>query len=84
MLGIDYLLPVDPIQRFEPRLDERMLPVAVVPPQENTVWIDALRDLLAPRESYRRVARASKAAALAANEKNTIETVETYLAGLAA
>ncbi len=41
-LGVPYLLPVNPIVRYQPRLDERMAPVAEVPAQDVGPWRDAL------------------------------------------
>lgn len=81
-LGVDYLLPVNPITAFHNRVDERMLPVPIVPPQDPGPWVAALRDLLASDASYNRVAKASRAAALAENEGTTIDPVEEYLTGL--
>jgi glycosyltransferase involved in cell wall biosynthesis len=81
LLGVDYLLPVTPITRFTSplRLDERMLPVADVPPQDIGPWRDALAELLASPASYQRVSRAARAAALAANEENTAVPFERHL-----
>jgi glycosyltransferase involved in cell wall biosynthesis len=81
-LGVDYLLPVDPIVAFHNRLDERMLPVPIVPAQNAEPWVAALRELLASESSYARVALDTKAAALAANEAVTIDPVEDYLTGI--
>ena len=33
-MGVPYLLPVRPIERYETRVDEQMVPVAEVPPQD--------------------------------------------------
>jgi glycosyltransferase involved in cell wall biosynthesis len=82
MGGVDYLLPVNPITAFENCVDERMLPVARVPPQDVAPWVTALGDLLATEASYTCVARAARTMALARNEDETIIPVEAYLAGL--
>lgn len=63
-LGTDYLLPVRPIERYENRLDERLLPVPVVPEQDIEPWLAALGELIADRATYTRVAAASREAAL--------------------
>jgi glycosyltransferase involved in cell wall biosynthesis len=78
-LGVDYILPVSPIAEFRNELDERMMPIPVVPTQDVGPWVTALRELLANSESYGRVARASRAAALAYNDTQTIAPVEAYL-----
>jgi glycosyltransferase involved in cell wall biosynthesis len=82
-LGVDYLLPVQPIARFDNRVDERLMPIPIVPPQDPAPWVDALRALLATPESHARVSRDSRAAALAANERESIVPVEDYLVNLA-
>jgi len=51
-LGTDYLLPVNPIERFEERLGENMLPVPIVPAQDIAPWIDALHGLLSDNALY--------------------------------
>ena len=45
-MGVPYLLPVNPIARYQPRLNERMVPIAEVPAQDIAPWIEALRRLL--------------------------------------
>lgn len=64
MLGLDYVLPVRPVARYEARVDERMVPVAAVPEQDATPWEHALRDLLASPARYTDLAQRSRAAAL--------------------
>ena len=64
-LGVPYLLPVNPITRYRARLDEQMVPVAEVPPQDIAPWREALGSLLCSRAHYEEVAGASRQAALA-------------------
>ncbi len=64
-MGVDYLLPVRPIERYQPRLDEQMVPVADVPPQDIGPWRTALDGLLSDRAHYQALSRASRRAALA-------------------
>src|SRR5450432_2603488 len=64
MMGVPYLLPVNPIARYEPRVDEQMVPVAEVPPQDLGPWHQALARLLGDRAHYEEVAAASRAAAV--------------------
>ncbi|MGH9895567.1 MAG: glycosyltransferase family 4 protein, partial [bacterium] len=41
-LGTDYLLPVRPIERYEERLDDNLLPVPIVPTQDIDPWQNLL------------------------------------------
>lgn len=59
-LGTDYLLPVRPIERFEDRLDDNMLPAPIIPEQDITPWSDALTTLLSSRELYEEQSRAAR------------------------
>lgn len=63
-MGVPYLLPVNPIARYRTTLDEQMVPVAEVPPQNIAPWRDALRRLLTDQQHYRDIAAQSRAAAL--------------------
>jgi surfactin synthase thioesterase subunit/glycosyltransferase involved in cell wall biosynthesis len=64
-LGVDYLLPVQPIRKYQARLDEQMVPVADVPPQDIGPWQAALDGLLSDRAHYQELSRAGREAALA-------------------
>ena len=63
-MGVPYLLPVNPIVKYEPAVDEQMVPVAEVPPQDIGPWRDALSKLLTNRDHYNEIANASRVAAL--------------------
>jgi surfactin synthase thioesterase subunit/glycosyltransferase involved in cell wall biosynthesis len=63
-MGVPYLLPVNPITRYQPVLDEQMVPVAEVPPQDTGPWREALVKLLSDRGHYDEISKASRAAAL--------------------
>jgi len=63
-MGVPYLLPVRPIERYQPRVDEQMVPVAEVPPQDIGPWVEALATLTSDRERYEENARESRRAAL--------------------
>ena len=39
-LGVDYLLPVEPIARYQTHRDDQMLPVPFVPDQDIRPWLD--------------------------------------------
>ena len=64
MMGVPCLLPVHPIVEYETRLDEQMVPVAMVPSQNIAPWREALARLLTDRAYYEQIARRSRAAAL--------------------
>jgi len=64
-LGVDYLLPVRPIERYQAQLDEQMVPLANVPAQDIGPWQAALGRLLSDRAHYEELSRASRQAALA-------------------
>jgi surfactin synthase thioesterase subunit/glycosyltransferase involved in cell wall biosynthesis len=63
-LGVPYLLPVHAIERYEPRVDEQMVPVARVPQQDVGPWREALARLLQDRIHWTDIATASRQAAL--------------------
>ncbi len=50
--GTGFVIPVRPIQRFEPVFDETHMPKPVDVPQEITPWETALRSLLIDRAVY--------------------------------
>ena len=82
-LGIDYLLPVRPIERYEERLDDCLLPTPVVLAQDIEPWLGALSELLSNRESYERVSVASRDAALSYVAGLGVAPFEDYLKNLA-
>jgi surfactin synthase thioesterase subunit/glycosyltransferase involved in cell wall biosynthesis len=63
-MGVPYVLPVNPVACYHPRVDEQMVPVAEVPPQAAGPWSEALRELLTSRRRYAEIAFASRQAAL--------------------
>jgi glycosyltransferase involved in cell wall biosynthesis len=81
LLGCDYLLPVQPIIDFETRLDERLLPVPIVPDQDIAPWRDTLAALIESRTLYKSLSHTVRAAALAANSENDVSQFEAYLCG---
>ncbi len=70
MLGLDYLLPVRPIQGYLHKVDEQMVPVAQVPDQDIDPWERALRGLLSDRARFDRLSALSR------------ERAREYVAGL--
>lgn len=79
MLGVDYLLPVQPIARYLPELDEQRVPVAEVPEQDIGPWQAALERLLTDAQHYEELSRLSRERALAYAEGLTVEPFEAYL-----
>ena len=63
-LGVDYLLPVRPIEKYQARIDDQMVPMADVPAQDIGPWAAALGHLLSDRAHYEALSRASRQAAL--------------------
>ena len=83
-LGVDYLLPVEPIARYQTHRDDQMLPVPFVPEQDIRPWLDALKRLLSDRQHYDELSTASREAAENYVSKLSIAPVEEYLENLAA
>jgi surfactin synthase thioesterase subunit/glycosyltransferase involved in cell wall biosynthesis len=79
MMGVDYVLPVRPIERYRAVLDEQMVPVAEVPEQNVEPWIEALGCLLGDRARYERLSKASRAAAEAYAANLGVEPFEQLL-----
>jgi len=84
MLGLPYLLPVRPIVKYRPALDEQMVPLAEVPEQDVGPWCDALRRLTSDRAHYEELSRASREAALGYVSSLSVEPFERLLQKVAA
>jgi glycosyltransferase involved in cell wall biosynthesis len=80
LLGLNFLLPVNPAHRFRDELDERLLPVVDVPNQNLHPWQEALGLLLADRNAYQCLSLASQKASTEANHKQDVSLLEGYLA----
>jgi surfactin synthase thioesterase subunit/glycosyltransferase involved in cell wall biosynthesis len=78
-MGIEYLLLVRPIEHYAPTLDERMVPVANVPPQDIAPWQEALDRLTSDAAHYGDVSRRSREAALRYAANLTAEPFEKFL-----
>ncbi len=83
MLGMDYVLPVRPVVRYEPGLDSQLVPRAVVPEQDLAPWEAALGRLLTDRERYESLAARGHEAAARHLEELTVEPFEEFLVRLA-
>ena len=82
MLGAGYLLPVTPVTEYKNAVDELLVPVAGIPPQDIGPWRAALKDLLSSRERYDTVADECRRAALHYKEKLHVGPLEEYLLNL--
>ena len=80
--GTGYVIPVRPIERFEPVFDEHGMPRPVTAPQEIGPWVEAVRTLLGDRAAYERESRASREAALRFTGGLRAGALEDLLAGL--
>ena len=78
-LGIDYLLPVNPVARYRSMVDELMVPMAEIPPQDVRPWTTALGRLLTDRAHYERLSAESREAALAYARDLNVVPFEAYL-----
>ena len=81
-LGVDYLLPIRPIAKYEARYDDRHYPIPVIPEQDVGPWVEALQRLLLDPEHYARLSRASRDAALAFVAGLESEPFESFLRDL--
>jgi surfactin synthase thioesterase subunit/glycosyltransferase involved in cell wall biosynthesis len=82
MLGVDYLLPVNPITHYKPSVDEHMVPVAEVPAQDIRPWHAALESLITDPEHYRKLSLESREAALDYAANLSVNPFEKYLESL--
>ncbi len=78
-LGVPYLLPVNPIQRYHARVDANMVPVAEVPPQDIGPWKQSLRELVSDRDLYEDISRKSREAALVYAENLNCKPLANHL-----
>ena len=81
-LGVDYVLPLNMIERYE--LNAQMLIEPVVPDQDVSPWVETLNRVLTDRAEYERVSVASREAALSFVSGVGPIPFEQYLEGLAA
>ncbi len=83
-MGVPYLLPVNPIAKYQPQLDEQMVPVAEVPPQNIEPWREALNRLLHDEAHFGEISRQSREAAIHYASTLTAEPFENLLKGVLA
>ncbi len=83
-LGTRFVLPVRPIERYEPYFDEHGLPAAVTPDQDMEPWVEALGALLGEPDLYREEAESCRERALGFVNAIRPEQLEQYLCSLSA
>src|SRR5689334_15959644 len=79
MLGIDYLLPINPVIRYRRAMDELMVPVAEVPPQDSGPWRATLERLISEPGHYRDLSARCRSTALAYTRDLSVLPFERYL-----
>lgn len=82
MLGMDYLLPVNPVLHYRPTVDELMVPAVEIPPQDIGPWALVLERLLTDRSHYAHVAAKSRRAALEYARNLNALPFEAFLEGV--
>jgi glycosyltransferase involved in cell wall biosynthesis len=80
MLGMDYLLPVNPVAHYRPMVDELMVPAVEIPPQDVGPWAAVLGRLLTDRAHYAELSAESRRAALEYARNLNAQPFEAYLA----
>ena len=79
MLGVDYLLPVNPVARYRPAVDELMVPAVEIPPQNIEPWTAVLDRLLTDRAHYEELSATARRTALDYARHLTAGPFEAYL-----
>jgi glycosyltransferase involved in cell wall biosynthesis len=79
MLGVDYLLPVNPVAHYRPTVDELMVPAADIPPQDAGPWAAVLERLLTDRAHYESLSARARSTALAYARDLHAGPFEAYL-----
>jgi len=81
-MGVPYILPLRPIEGYSHKLNEQMVPVALVPPQNTEPWQQALHRLTTDGEHWEELARLSRCTALGYAAATTIEPFERFITNL--
>jgi glycosyltransferase involved in cell wall biosynthesis len=80
--GTGFVIPIRPIERFEPVFDETHMPKPIDVPQDIEPWAEALRNLLTDRQTYETEADKSREAAIGFVSKLRAADFEHYLSRL--
>ena len=78
-LGVDYVLPVRRIERYETRRDENGIPIPLVPDQNVDAWDTAIRNLLNDKAEFDRLSVDSRKAAMDYALELSIVSTKRYL-----
>lgn len=81
-LGVPYLLPIRPIEHYRQELDQNLVPVADVPPQDLTPWIDALTRIISDQKHWEEITRQSREAALSYIQNLSVKPFEDFMESL--
>ncbi len=81
-MHVPYILPLRPIDGYSHKLNEQMVPVALVPPQDIAPWKDALHRLTTDRAHWTELATLSRTTALAYANTTTVDPFERYISSL--
>ncbi|GAB1543625.1 hypothetical protein NUACC21_63000 [Scytonema sp. NUACC21] len=81
-MGVDYLLPVHPIEEFQDELDEKLLRIPILPQQDVTPWQAALTSLLTERVLYEKNSQESYHKAFSFVSSLNIDCFEEFLVHL--
>jgi len=80
--GAGFVIPVRSIERYLAVYDDQGMPRPVLPENDATPWVDAVRTLLTSRDAYQRASQASRAAALSFVERLDAGEFERLLLNL--
>lgn len=79
MMGLPYVLPVNPVVKYHPRLDENMVPVAEIPDQDISPWMEVLERLYSDRAHWEDLSARSREAGMGYTSVLTAEAFEGLL-----
>jgi glycosyltransferase involved in cell wall biosynthesis len=80
-LGVPYLIPIRPIESYRSKLDERMVSIPQVPPQDIQCWDITLRRLLSDADHYESLSAESRHAATSYARSLSIDSIVEYITG---
>lgn len=84
-LGTDFVLPVKPIETFTDELDDRSLPIPIIPKQtdeEIQLWCNTLQSLLSDKALYDRQSTLAREKALDFVSRLSVHPLENFLMDL--
>jgi len=76
MCGVEHVLPVNPILRYQSTVSDQMVPEAEVPEQDLGIWIDTLSSLLHSEENWTELSRRGRTAAVAYLDSLSVKPLE--------